>query len=233
MANLSNRQQAAVMNAQSFLQMEMANLSNQQQTNMFKAQQRTQALFTDQAATNAARQFNASSQNQVDQFFASLATQVSQFNATQSNAQAQFNAGQVNTVERFNAELNNQRDQFNAQNQLVIAQSNATWRRQVATADTVAVNRANELNASALLGMSKEAYSNLWQYYADTMEWAWTSAESELDRINKLATTNIAADAKTQAMEMEASAKAASGLGTIIGTILTAGKDSLIGGWFS
>jgi hypothetical protein len=127
--NLNNRQQAAVQNAQNFLQMDMTNLSNQQQTEMFKAQQRIQSLFTDQAAENAARQFNATSQNQVDQFFANLAQQTSQFNAAQVNAQAQFNAGQANTVERFNAELNNQRDTFNAQNQLAIAQANAVWRR--------------------------------------------------------------------------------------------------------
>ena len=232
-ANLSMRQQSAVQNAQNFLQLEMANLSNKQQSELFKAQQRTQALFTDQAADNASRQFNASSQNQVDQFFANLGTQVAQFNATQANAQAQFNAGQANTVERFNAELNNQRDQFNAQNQLVIGQSNAQWRRQIATADTAAVNRANELNANSLLGISKEAYDNLWTYYADTMEWAWTSAESELDRINKLATSNIQADSLKEARRMEADAKAASGLGGMVGTILTAGKDSLIGGWFS
>jgi len=232
-ANLSARQQAAVQNAQNFLQTDMANLSNLQQTNLFKAQQRTQSLFTDQAAENARRQFNATSQNQVDQFFANLGTQVSQFNATQANAQAQFNAGQSNTVERFNAELNNQRDQFNAQNQLVISQNNAQWRRQIATADTVAVNRANELNASALLNMSKESYDNLWQYYADTMEWAWTSAEGELDRLNKLATANINADAMTKSTEMEADAKAASGLGSMVGTILTAGSESLVGSWFS
>ena len=195
-ANLNNRQQAAVQNAQNFLQVDMANLSNLQQTELFKAQQRTQALFTDQAATNAAAQFNASSQNQVDQFFANLASQVSQFNATQQNAQSQFNAGQANTIARFNAELNNQRDQFNAQNQIVIAQANAQWRRQIATADTAAVNRANELNANAILDISKQAYSNLWNYYADTMEWAWTSAENQIDRNNALAIAEL--DAKTR-----------------------------------
>jgi len=113
-ANLNNRQQTAVQNAQSFLQRDMANLSNRQQTELFKAQQRVQSLFTDQAAENASRQFNASSQNQVDQFFANLATQSAQFNATQANAQSQYNAGQRNVLERFNAELNNQRDTFNA-----------------------------------------------------------------------------------------------------------------------
>ena len=231
MSNLNNRQQAAVQNAQSFLQQDMANLSNLQQTSLFKAQQRTQSLFTDQAAANAARQFNATSQSQTDQFFSNLSSQVSQFNATQANAQSQYNAGQANTVERFNAELNNQRDQFNAQNQTVIAQSNATWRREIATADTVAVNRANELNANAVLAISKGAYDNLWQHYGDTMEWAWTSAENELDRINKITTSEISADAMVKGQEMEADAKAASGLGSMVGTILTAGSNSLIGGW--
>jgi hypothetical protein len=194
LSNLNNRQQAAVQNAQSFLQMDMANMSNQQQTEIFKAQQRIQSLFTDQAAENAAQQFNATSQNQVDQFFASLANQVSQFNAAQINAQGQFNAGQANTVERFNAELNNQRDQFNAQNQLAIAQANAQWRRQIATADTAAVNTANQINAQAVLGISEQAYENLWQYFADTMEWAWTTADNEADRQSSLAIAQMQAD---------------------------------------
>ena len=217
--NLNNRQQAAVQNAQSFLNMDMANLSNQQQTDLFKAQQRIQSLFTDQSAENAARQFNATSQNQVDQFFASLANQTSQFNATQMNAQAQFNAGQTNTVERFNSELNNQRDQFNAQNQLAIAQSNAVWRREIATADTAATNRANEINANAILNVSNQAYANLWNYYADTMEWAWTSAENAVDRINALAIAELDAATRKTISKEEASGAAGSAIGSLIGTL--------------
>ena len=221
-ANLNNRQQSAVQNAQNFLQMDMANLSNQQQTELFKAQQRTQSLFTDQAAQNASRQFNATSQNQTDQFFANLGTQVAQFNSTQANAQAQFNAGQANTVERFNAELNNQRDQFNAQNQLVISQNNAQWRRQIATADTAATNRANELNANAILNISKTAYDNLWQYYADSMEWAWTSAENELDRVTTLAEAQIDAGVRKEVAAEQSSSAAGSAIGNLIGTLGTA-----------
>ena len=217
--NLSNRQQSAVQNPNSFLQTDMANLSNRQQTDLFKAQQRIQSLFTDQAATNASAQFNASSQNQTDQFFQNLGAQVSQFNATQQNAQAQFNAGQANTVNRFNAELNNQRDQFNAQNQLVIAQSNAQWRRQIATADTASVNRANELNANAILDISKQAYSNLWNFYGDTMEWAWTSAESQLDRYSAMSIAEL--DASTALSTSSAAGKSAAGsaIGGLIGTL--------------
>ena len=219
MANLSNRQQAAVQNAQNFLQVDMANLSNRQQTELFTAQQRIQSLFTDQAAENAAEQFNATSQNQTDQFFANLGSQVSQFNAAQSNAQNQFNAGQTNAVERFNAELNNQRDQFNAQNQMIIAQSNAQWRRQIATADTAAVNRANEINATAALAISNQAYNNLWQYYGDSMEWAWRSAESSLDRISALAIAELDSKSRKEIAQEEASGAAGAAIGSLIGTL--------------
>jgi hypothetical protein len=218
MSNLNNRQQAGVQNAQNFLQLDMANLSNIQQTELFKAQQRTQALFSDQAAQNAAKQF-----------FANLASQTSQFNATQTNAQSQFNAGQVNTVERFNAEMNNQRDQYNATNQLAIAQNNAVWRREIATADTVAVNRANELNASAVLDISKEAYDNLWSHYNDTMEWAWTSADNQLERINKMAIAELDAKAKTDAQAMASGSAAGTAIGSLIGTL---GKAAISKGLF-
>ena len=225
-SNLNNRQQAAVQNAESFLQMDMANLSNQQQTDLFKAQQRIQGLFTDQAAENASRQFNATSENQVNQFFANLAAQTSQFNSAQANAQAQFNAGQVNTVERFNAEINNQRDQFNAQNQLVIAQANAQWRRQIATADTAAINRANELNANAVLDISKTAYANLWQHFADRMEWAWKSAEGELDRMTNIAIAELDAEATKALAEANKSSAAKTAIGGLIGRLGSAAIES-------
>jgi hypothetical protein len=230
MANLNNRQQAAVQNAQNFLQADLTNLSNQQQTELFKAQQRVQSLFTDQAALNAAQQFNATSQNQVDQFFASLQSNTSQFNAAQANAQAQFNAGQVNVIERFNAEINNQRDQFNAQNRLVIDQSNAQWRREIATADTAAVNRSNEINAQALLGYSQSAYNNLWQYYADNMEWAWTSAENEKARIMNLAVAQMNADAQADLAKAKSDYESSAGIGSLVGKVLTSDLSSTLAG---
>jgi len=178
MANLNNRQQAEVMNAQSFLQVDMANFTNQQQIEMFKAQSRIGALFSDQAAGNAAQQFNASSENQMTQFFKNMQTQVQQFNVAQQNTMSQFNAGQSNSISQFNTQIQNQRDQFNAQNQLVIAQSNAQWRRQIATADTAATNRANEINAQNALSVSQQAYANLWQERADKLKQAWQTAEN-------------------------------------------------------
>ena len=220
MANLNNRQQSAVQNAQNFMQRDLTNLSNQQQTELFKTQQRVQSLFTDQAAINASRQFNATSENQTKQFFANLDTQVSQFNAAQANAQAQFNAGEENAVSKFNTEVQNQRDQFNANNRLVIDQNNAQWRRQIATADTAAINRANEINAQNLLGISNTAYNNLWQYYSDAMQYAWTSAENERDRVVKLAEAHLVADSSYDIQQLKNDHSSATSFGKLIGTFL-------------
>ena len=229
MANLNNRQQAQVMNAQNFLQLDMANLSNKQQTELFKAQSMQTALFNDQAAENASRQFNATSQNQVDQFFANLRTQTSQFNAAQQNAHKQFNAGEKNAMEKFNKEMQNQRDQFNSKNRLIIDQNNAQWRREIATADTTAINRANELNATALLNMSNSAYNNLWNYYNDVMEMSWESSENERQRIVQMAIAQLQSETSKELTEMKADYDSAVGFGSLIGTFLTAGADSVIG----
>jgi len=153
---------------------------------------------------------------------------VSQFNAAQANVQSQYNAGQTNTVNRFNAELNNQRDQFNAQNQLVIAQSNAQWRRQIATADTAAVNRANELNANAILDISKTAYDNLWSYYSDTMEWAWNSAENEAGRQKDITVATINAEKSLEAERLRGDYEASSAMGGFAMDII---KGAIFGGF--
>ena len=217
--NLNNRQQAQVQNAKSFLDMDMSNLDNSQQATLFKAQQNTSALLSDASAENAARQFNASSQNQTDQFFSNLSSSVSQFNATQKNAQSQFNAGQSTAVSKFNTEVQNQRQQFNAQNSLVVNQSNAQWRRQVATADTASINRANEINAKALLDISNTAYGNLWQEHRDEMDWAYKISEGENERYNAIVRATIAADADIKSAGKTSDSSFWNSLGGLVGTI--------------
>ena len=51
----------------------MTNINNEQQANILRAQQEQQRLLSNQAAENAAAQFNATSQNQTNQFMAGLA----------------------------------------------------------------------------------------------------------------------------------------------------------------
>jgi len=190
-ANLNNRQQAAVQNAQSFLQMDMANLDNDQQTAIFKSQQNVQALFTDQAAENAAEQFNASSENQTNQFFANLSSQTSQFNASQQNAMDQFNVNSVNALREFNSEIQQQRDLFNAQNGLVIAQSNAQWRQNLSTLNTSAQNESNMDFAKTMTGFTARNLDSYWQTERDLMSFAFQTENNNADRATSIALQSL------------------------------------------
>ena len=220
MANLNNRQQTAVQNAQNFLQMDMANLSNAQQTAMFKAQQNIQALFTDQAAQNAAAQFNATSENQTDQFFANLGSQVSQFNSTQQNAMAQFNVNSINALREFNADLQQQRDLFNAQNGLVVAQANAQWRQNLATINTAAANESNMLAAKTLNAFTATNLDAYWQRERDIMSFAFTSAENAADRMSSTLLQKMSSESQANlADEM--------GKGSLTATLLKGGLNYL------
>jgi hypothetical protein len=226
--NLANNQQAAVINAQAYLQMDMANLSNQQQSNLQNLQARQQTLLTDNAARNAALQFNATSQNQVNQFYDTLSTNIQSQNAQRADSIAQFNLAETNKIEALNAKnetaladanaqrttainqynktLEDARDRFNIENQRIIDQSNATWRRSINTANTQAVNAANEANAANLLNLSNFGLSALWQQWRDEASWVNTASQNELNRNHNLA---IAALERTTAFDLQNEAQKA------------------------
>ena len=224
--NLANNQQAAVVNAQAYLQMDMANLSNNQQANLQNLQAQQQQLLTDNAARNAALQFNATSQNQVNQFYSNLNTNIQEQNARRSDALTQFNIAEQNKVaalnaknataiadanaqrqaaiNQFNATIESQRERFNVENQRVIDQSNVTWRRQINTANTAAVNAANQTNAQNLLNLSNFALSSMWQQWRDEASWVNQSSENEMNRNHNLA---VAALERTTAFDLQNSAQ--------------------------
>ena len=207
--NLSNNQQAAITNAQSYLKLDLANLSNQQQANLQNINTRQNFILSDQAAANAAFQFNATSQNQVNQFYDKLSTTIADQNAARIDAMKKFseaekakvnalnaqntiavneaNAKREDTINRFNAQLENQRQQFNVQNQREIDQSNVVWRRSINTANTAAVNAANQVNAQNLLNLSNFGLSALWQQWRDEASWVNTSSENSQNRNHNLA----------------------------------------------
>jgi len=207
--NLANNQQAAITNAQSYLKMDMANLSNTQQANLQNIQARQSFLLSDQAAANAAYQFNATSQNQVNQFYDNMSATLSQQNASRNDAMKQYatseankisalnaqntvqvdeaNAQRESAINQFNATLSNQRQQFNVNNQREIDQSNVVWRRGINTANTAAVNAANQTNAQNLLNLSNWAMSAAWQQWRDEASWVNTSSENEQNRNHNLA----------------------------------------------
>ena len=180
--NLTNRQQAAVQNATSFLQKDFKNLDNRQQTALFKVQEVSKALFSDQAAENASKQFNATSQSQTDQFFANLDQQNNQYNVSQENAIRQVNTNAENAIKQFNSTQAQARNQFNAANSLLVAQANAQWRQTISTANTVAQNESNMAFAKAVNGMTSNNLDQIWQRERDLMQYNFESVEQGKNR---------------------------------------------------
>jgi hypothetical protein len=220
--NLSNNQQANITNAQAYLKMDMANLSNKQQANLANLQTRQTFLLSDQAAANAAFQFNASSQNQVNQFYDKLSATISEQNSARLDAMNKFaeaetskinalnaqntiavneaNAKREASLNQYNATLENQRQQFNVNNQKEIDQSNVVWRRAINTANTAAINAANQTNAQNVLNLSNWALSSLWQQWRDEASWVNTSSENMENRNHNLA---MAAMERSTAFELQ------------------------------
>jgi len=192
--NLNNRQQAEVLNSQMTLQLDLQNLSNDQQAAVINEQNRVQSIFTDQAAQNSAKQFNAQSDQQNDQFFANLFNSTSQFNAAQQNAISQYNAGQENAMNEFNATLSSNREQFEVKNSIVIDQANATYRRAVNTGNTALQNAENEFNVRNLFNISEAAYANLLQQHRDELAFARQQYQNRDQYFSNLSLASIQHD---------------------------------------
>ena len=84
--------------------------------NVLNTQNRQQAMLTNQAADNAAAQFNASSINQTNQFVNSLSSTINQQNAARNDAMNQYNVTESNRVAALNQ--NNALEAERLQNQL-------------------------------------------------------------------------------------------------------------------
>ena len=204
MATLEGNARLQAQNAQSFLQMDMANLSNEQQGYMLDSQQRQQILLSDQAAANAAEQFNATSDNQTNQFMTQLAQQIELSNTQTTNQMRQFNAsiteqenaratGQdiqvaladqqmAQQVNIFNRQRADQRYQFNAQNKVQIEQSYLTYLRNASMADTAAQNEANRINVQNSFAMSAAEQAFMYQQLRDEATYVRESYENSQTR---------------------------------------------------
>lgn len=203
----------AAQDAATYFQMDLTNLNNQQQTMLENTRLKQQSLLSDQAATNAALQFNAANQQQVQEFMASMISSMKMQNATMTNSMTQFNIGEQNKVAaqnagntilaqqfqkqqdqqlaQFNAQLEFNRNTFNAQQQAVVDQSNVLWRRQLNTQNTAALNIANQTNTQNLFNMSQQSLNNLWQQWRDEASWMFQSSENEKDRQYNMAATAL------------------------------------------
>jgi hypothetical protein len=219
--NLNNRMTAAVNNAQNFLAIDTANLTNKQASNTLSFEAFTQQLFRDQAAENASRQFNATSENQVEQFFSTLENSVAEANANRLTAIRQFNAGEANSFSQFLANQELSREQFNSNQLASIRAANSNWFRSIATINNGNQMAANSFAAQSTLALREREYNQLWQQRRDDANFIFQSVENQLDR-----------DAATAALAQQAaiarSNQSSSRSSSLIGAI-----GSVVGGLFS
>ena len=219
LAEASLNGQAQIQNAKNFLAMDMANLNNTQQAYMIDAQQEQQRILSDQAAANAAEQFNATSENQVEQFMAGLNTEIDKYNSTQANAMEQFNATQNNAAEarragrrsdlnKFNAQLLTQINSYNrtmdynmnawmANNAAAVEAADINYLRAVNTANTAAQNQVNMQTFMSAYGLTSQALAFLGQELRDTADHTFRSIQSEEDRKAQIIATALANEGKS------------------------------------
>jgi len=190
-ANLSAINQAAADNAQAFLDMDMKNLDNEQQAAVVKFQEMANTIIQDTNQKNVVAQTNMQEANDAEQFLKDLAFQVGKANQNQSNIMAAENARGENLMAEFNAEEKRAREEFNAENARIIETANATFKQQVTTEETAAINAAYELEAKAANTLSKAAYDALISEAKDLMYYAFEAENNHLDRVNKVTTATI------------------------------------------
>jgi len=205
MASADHNTKLKIENARNFLQMDMANLSNDQQAVILDQQLEQQRLLSDQSAANAAKQFNAASENDINKFMSNMAKEVSLTNAAAANNMSQFNANAKNAAEardknreadvskfnasmaqditKFNADVTFRKDSWNAANAAAVEAADISSKRRRNEIDTATQNAINMQNASNSFKLSSQSLAFLNQEMRDQADMEFKSYESGESRI--------------------------------------------------
>ena len=212
MDNADARLTAVIENSKNFMAMDMANLTNDQQAAVINNQNRVQSILEDSKAENAKRLFTADSQNDMDKYYDQLNSQIDMYNTSQSNQMSQFNASATNDMSKFNADLENNREQFYKNMQFQIDTSNAKWRQTVTLQEDTQAFEAAATDVKNLIGISTEQLNRLWDRSDSLLDYTWKSAESQLDRDAAITLKKL--DAKLQGKAADQK-----GFGELMGTL--------------
>lgn len=177
----------AAADAATYFKADLANFDARQQTNLQNIQFRQQALLTNTAAENASRQINAQNETQTRQFMANMVASINEANANRIQAASVANTNNQLAASTFYSQQEFNRQKFNSEMQYAIDQSNVLWRRNLNTANTAAVNAANQFNVQNKFNLSTTALNNLWQQFRDEAAWAFESSENKANRDYNLA----------------------------------------------
>ena len=160
------------------------NLSNEQQATMAKFSARTQAIFSDQAAENAARNLNTQSENDLNKFFTEMAQQVALSNTEQVNSMEKFNATAKNNMTQFFEELGLTADTFNAEAVNDMAMFSSEQATTVAQFNATIKNQREQFNVQRQLEI--DANNVQWRRDVNTANTSATNAALQFDAQNLL-----------------------------------------------
>jgi hypothetical protein len=114
MDNADARLTAVIENSKNFMAMDMANLSNDQQARVINNQNRVQSILEDGKQENAQRLFTAESQNDMDKFYDQLNSSIDMYNSTQTNDMSKWSGEMENNREQFYKSMQYSIDTANA-----------------------------------------------------------------------------------------------------------------------
>jgi len=166
------------------------NLSNEQQAVMARFSARTQAIFNDQAAENAARSLNTQSENDLNKFFTEMAQQVALSNTEQVNSMEKFNATAQNNMMQFFEELGLTAETFNAEAVNDMAMFSAEQATDVAMFNATMKNQREQYNVNNQLQI--DANNVQWRREVNLSNTAATNAALQVDAQNLLAINQTA-----------------------------------------
>ena len=177
--NTSERNATARANAQMQTNVSTANAQMQTQSNIANAEISGRFDLADAEAANRAAISNADRSANVAISNRDAANRVAMANAELATKVSLENASMANLMAQHQSTLDANREQFNTQQANIVAQADVKWRRDLNTAETVAINAANEANVANAFNLSTKAQQNLWQVVRDEAHWAEIASENE------------------------------------------------------
>jgi hypothetical protein len=185
------------------------------EVNLQNIRMRHEQLLTNQAAENAARQFNAQSQTEINKFMAGLTTEVLKFNSDMKNRMEQFNVDQANQIKLARDQADLSHRQWIAENNFQVQKANVEWRRYQNTSDTAGQNAVNMQNVMNRFNVSQQAVADLWQRTRDVFDWVNVSNQQEADRSQALALYTLQRTDYLQDRDYGEVAELARGIGSL------------------
>lgn len=149
-----------------------------------------QAIFSDTAAENAARNFNASTINQKNQFMTNLKAQVASQDAARKDAMATFNVGESNVFTRERAATDVKLALFSTEAANINARFNATQANQLSTFQAGLDSQRQQFNAQ--MASAIEQSNVAWRKQANQINTAIGNQVNQTNTMNAFNLSNQA-----------------------------------------